>query len=176
MSALVVTSTRLFVSCGNSDIPTSLAPVVTTTDSFCLQLLTELNPRANSLHLFSKISISRHLRLKQKGLNREEEEKLGLLGFWTGISMVFPYISATVVEIIWRTKWLKWPLIAHRHLWNAEKSISTFVLNTCMVQYPQGHRPNFRLEPRGGERARQFIDCLLANVSDSHTWNMENRL
>lgn len=71
---------------------------------------------------------------------------------------------------------IKWLLIAHLHVWNTEKSIFSIVLNTCMVQYPQGHRPNFRLEPRGGEWARQFIDCLLGNLSDSHTCNMENRL
>lgn len=78
-SALFIASTRLFVSCRNNDIPTSLAQVVIKTDSFCL------NPRANLLHLFSKISISKPFTMEApalfQGLCRDEEEKLSLLGF-----------------------------------------------------------------------------------------------
>lgn len=171
-SALFIASTRLFVSCRNNDIPTSLAQVVIKTDSFCLWLPTELNPRANLLHLFSKISISKSFTMEApalfQGLCRDEEEKLSLLGFLNrNHGGLLNFSSRQRGDL--KTKWLKC-------LWNTGKSISTIVLNTCMVQYPRGHRPNFRLEPRGGEWARQFIDCLLWNLSDSHTSNMENRL
>lgn len=85
ISALFIASTRLFVSCRNNDIPTSLTQVVITSDSFCLRLPTELNPQANSLHLFSKISISKPFTKEVpalfQGLCREEEEKLSLLSF-----------------------------------------------------------------------------------------------
>lgn len=84
-SALFIASTRLFVSCRNNDIPTSLAQVVIITDSFCLWLPTELNPRANLLHLFSKISISKPFTMEApalfQGRCRDEEENLSLLGF-----------------------------------------------------------------------------------------------
>lgn len=108
ISALVIASTRLCVSCRSNDLPTSLAQVGIITDSFCLRLPAELNPRANLLHLFSEISISKPFTMEApalfQGLCREEEEELSLLGF---LSRNHGGLFGSSQRDDLKTKWLK---------------------------------------------------------------------
>lgn len=38
-----------------------------------------------------------------------------------------------------------------------------------IAQCPSGRGPNFRAEPRGKSVSKALIDCLPANLTDSHT-------